>query len=126
MERHSRFVMLVKVAGKGTDSVVSALVEQLGKLSSALRSTLTWARGMELADHKRLAAATGFAVCFCAPRCPWQQGTNENTNRLLRQYLPKKTDLSEHSQSTLDDIAARLNHGHERFSDTRPPQISSR
>lgn len=102
--------MLVKVTGKDTDSVVSALVEQLGKLPSALRSTLTWDRGMELADHKRFAAATGFAVYFCDPRSPWQRGTNENINRLLHQYLPKKTDLSEHSQSSLDDIAARLNH----------------
>jgi IS30 family transposase len=109
VERHSRYVMLVKVAGKDTESVVSALIEQSRKLPSELYQSLTWDRGKELAGHKRLALASDVEVYFCDPRSPWQRGSNENTNRLLRQYLPHGTDLSLHSQAQLSAIARQLN-----------------
>lgn len=109
VERQSRYTMLVKLEGKDTRSVVAALTRQVKKLPSQLRLTLTWDRGMELATHKVFTMATDTQVYFCDPRSPWQRGTNENTNRLLRQYLPKKTDLSVHSQAELNKIAARLN-----------------
>ena len=109
VERHSRFTMLVKVNGKDTETVVSALIKQVKKLPYDLRCSLTWDRGMELAQHKRFTIATDLQVYFCDPRSPWQQGTNENTNRLLRQYFPKATDLSVHSQSELNQVALRLN-----------------
>jgi IS30 family transposase len=109
VERHSRYVMLVKVAGKDTESVVSALIEQSRQLPSELYQSLTWDRGKELAGHKRLALASDVEVYFCDPRSPWQRGSNENTNRLLRQYLPQGTDLSLHSQAQLTAIARQLN-----------------
>ena len=109
VERHSRYVMLVKVANKDTESVVSALIKQSKKLPRELYQSLTWDRGKELADHKRLAMATDVEVYFCDPRSPWQRGSNENTNRLLRQYLPHGTDLSLHSQAQLSAIARQLN-----------------
>jgi IS30 family transposase len=109
VERHSRYVMLVKVANKDTESVVSALIKQSSKLPGELYRSLTWDRGKELADHKRLALASDVAVYFCDPRSPWQRGSNENTNRLLRQYLPHGTDLSLHSQAQLSAIARQLN-----------------
>src|SRR3979490_3276734 len=109
VERHSRYVMLVKVTNKDTESVVSALIKQSQQLPSELYRSLTWDRGKELADHQRLTLATEVEVYFCDPRSPWQRGTNENTNRLLRQYLPKRTDLSGYPQSELDKIALRLN-----------------
>jgi len=109
VERHSRFTMLVKVKGKDTHSVVSALSKQVRKLPDQLRKSLTWDRGVELADHKTFTVATDAAVYFCDPRSPWQRGTNENTNRLLRQYFPKGTDLSIHSQSELNNVARKLN-----------------
>src|SRR5258705_9732809 len=90
--------MLVKVANKDTDSVVSALIKQSLRLPSELYRSLTWDRGKELADHQRLTLATEVEVYFCDPRSPWQRGSNENTNRLLRQYLPRGTDLSLHRQ----------------------------
>ena len=105
VERHSRYVMLVKVANKDTESVVTALIKQSRKLPSELYRSLTWDRGKELADHKRLALAADVEVYFCDPRSPWQRGSNENTNRLLRQYLPHGTDLSLHSQAQLSAIA---------------------
>ena len=101
--------MLVKVNGKDTETVVSALIKQVKKLPYDLRCSLTWDRGMELAQHKRFTIATDLQVYFCDPRSPWQRGTNENTNRLLRQYFPKATDLSVHSQSELNQVALRLN-----------------
>ena len=101
--------MLVKVDGKDTTTVVDALAIQVQTLPVQLRVSLTWDRGMELADHKRFTVATDVAVYFCDPRSPWQRGTNENTNGLLRQYFPRKTDLSVHSQADLDAVAARLN-----------------
>jgi IS30 family transposase len=109
VERHSRYVMLVKVANKDTESVVSALIKQSQRLPSELYRSLTWDRGKELADHQRLTLATEVEVYFCDPRSPWQRGSNENTNRLLRQYLPHGTDLSLHSQAKLSAIARQLN-----------------
>jgi IS30 family transposase len=109
VERQSRFTMLVKVEGKDSETVVSALSKQVQHLPSELRRSLTWDRGMELAQHKRFTVATNLQVYFCDPQSPWQRGTNENTNRLLRQYFPKGTDLSVHSQADLNAIALRLN-----------------
>jgi IS30 family transposase len=109
VERTSRFTMLVKIDGKDTTSVVSALIRQVQNLPAELRRSLTWDRGMEMARHKEFTVATDVQVYFCDPQSPWQRGTNENTNRLLRQYFPKGTELSGHSQSDLDSIAARLN-----------------
>jgi IS30 family transposase len=109
VERQSRFLMLVQVDGKDTGSVVDALVRQVQQLPQGLMSSLTWDRGMELAQHKRFAVAADVAVYFCDPHSPWQRGSNENTNGLLRQYLPRGSDLSAHSQDDLDAIALRLN-----------------
>jgi IS30 family transposase len=109
VERHSRFCMLVKVHGKDTTAVVNALSQHLGKLPASLRRSLTWDRGLEMAQHKSFTMATDVQVYFCDPQSPWQRGSNENTNGLLRQYLPKKSDLSQFTQSDLDEIALRLN-----------------
>jgi IS30 family transposase len=109
VERHSRFTILVKVPGKDTATVVAALSRQVRKLPASLRRSLTWDRGLELASHKSFTVATKVNVYFCDPQSPWQRGTNENTNGLLRQYFPKKTDLSKYSQSELDKVALRLN-----------------
>jgi len=109
VERHSRFAMLIKVRGKDTASVVSALSKQVRQLPVQLRRSLTWDRGKEMADHKNFTIATDVQVYFCDPRSPWQRGSNENTNGLLRQYFPKRTDLSDYSQSYLNKIALRLN-----------------
>jgi IS30 family transposase len=109
VERSTRFTMLVKVKGKDTKSVVDALAKQATRLPQELKKSLTWDRGAELADHKRFTVATDIDVYFCDPSSPWQRGTNENTNRLLRQYFPKGTDLSVHSQAHLNKIALRLN-----------------
>ncbi len=109
VERHTRYVMLAKVANKDTSSVVSALIKQSRKLPSELYKSLTWDRGKELADHKRFKLATNADVYFCDPHSPWQRGSNENTNRLRRQYFPKGTDLSVHSQAKLNAVARELN-----------------
>jgi len=109
VERHSRYVMLVKVANKDTESVISALIKQSQRLPRELYKSLTWDRGKELADHPRLKLETDIDVYFCDPHAPWQRGSNENTNRLLRQYLPRGTDLSVHSQAKLSAIARQLN-----------------
>jgi IS30 family transposase len=109
VERRSRYVLLAKVANKDTASVVATLVRQVQHLPRELRRSLTWDRGKELADHKRLTLATDLEVYFCDPHSPWQRGTNENTNRLLRQYFPKGTDLSVHSQAKLNAVARELN-----------------
>jgi len=109
VERHSQFVMLVHVEGKDGDSVVKALVRRVQRLPQRLMASLTWDRGMELAHHKRFSVATDVDVYFCDPQSPWQRGSNENTNGLLRQYLPKGSDLSVYSQNDLDAIALRLN-----------------
>ena len=109
VERHSRYVMLAKVAKRDTQTVVTALIEQAKQLPDELYQALTWDRGKELTDHKRFTLATDIAVYFCDPHSPWQRGSNENTNRLLRQYFPKRTDLSVHSQERLDEVARELN-----------------
>jgi IS30 family transposase len=109
VERHSRFVMLVQVDGKDSNSVISALIRQAGRLPEGMMSSLTWDRGAELAMHKRFTMATDAHVFFCDPRSPWQRGSNENTNGLLRQYLPKGSDLSGYTQTDLDGIALKLN-----------------
>ncbi|AFE09135.1 IS30 family transposase [Corallococcus coralloides DSM 2259] len=109
VERHSRFTMLVKVAGKDSTSVVRALTRAARKLPRELRRSLTWDRGTELAKHRELAMATDFSIYFCEPQKPWQRGTNENTNRFLRQYFPDGTDVSTFTQRQLDAVARRLN-----------------
>jgi len=109
VERHTRFVMLIKVPGKDTSSVVSALTRHVCKLPLELRRSLTWDRGHEMADHKKFTIATNVQVYFCDPQSPWQRGSNENTNGLLRQYFPKKTQLSGYSQAYLDAVALQLN-----------------
>lgn len=109
VERHSRFVMLVKIDGKNSDGVVAALIREAGRLPAELMTSLTWDRGMELAAHRHFTAATNAAVYFADPSSPWQRGTNENMNGLLRQYLPKGSDLSRHSQTDLHLIADKLN-----------------
>ena len=109
VERHSRYVMLAKVKNKDTESVVSALIKQSKKLPSELYKSLTWDRGKELADHRRFTMETNIDVYFCDPSSPWQRGSNENTNGLLRQYFPKGTDLSVHSQTRLNAVARQLN-----------------
>ena len=109
VERHSRFLMLIKVSGKDTAVVVAALSKHVRKLPATLRRSLTWDRGLEMAKHKEFTVATNVQVYFCDPQSPWQRGTNENSNLLLRQYFPRGTDLSVHSQAHLDKIALRLN-----------------
>ncbi|GAD24604.1 transposase [Acidovorax sp. MR-S7] len=109
VERHSRFALLVQVDGKDTASVVQALTREVKRLPEGLMKSLTWDRGMELAQHRTFSMATDVDVFFCDPRSPWQRGTNENTNGLVRQYLPKGADLSIYSQADLDPIAMRLN-----------------
>lgn len=114
VERRTRFVMLIKLAGKDTTGVIAALTQHVRKLPAELRRSLTWDRGHEMADHAKFTVATKVQVYFCDPQSPWQRGSNENTNGLLRQYFPKGTDLSGYTQSYLNQIALRLN--------TRPRQ----
>jgi IS30 family transposase len=109
VERNTRYAMLVKVTGKDTETVINALIKNARKLPEELYKSLTWDRGKEMADHKRFTLATDIQVYFCDPQNPWQRGTNENTNGLLRQYLPKGTDLSGYSQAKLNAVARRLN-----------------
>lgn len=109
VERQTRYVMLVKVGSKDTETVVNALIKNARKLPRELYQSLTWDRGKEMADHKRFTVATDVSVFFCDPQNPWQRGTNENTNGLLRQYFPKGTDLSIYSQAQLNAVARRLN-----------------
>jgi IS30 family transposase len=109
VERQSRFVIIVKVANKQTETVVAALIKAVRKLPVALRKSLTWDRGHELAHHAQFTVATDVKMYFCDPASPWQRGSNENTNGLLRQYYPKGTDLSGVSQAQLDTVARKLN-----------------
>lgn len=109
VERHTRFAMLIKVDSKDTATVVGALAKHVRRLPAQLRRSLTWDRGKEMADHKAFTVATDVKVYFCDPRSPWQRGSNENTNGLLRQYFPKGKDLSIYPQAYLDKIAKRLN-----------------
>jgi len=109
VERHTRYVMLAKIPSRDTETVINALIKQANKLPRELYRSLTWDRGKELTDHKRFTLATDIKVYFCDPQSPWQRGSNENTNRLLRQYFPKRTDLSVHSQAHLNWVARELN-----------------
>jgi IS30 family transposase len=109
VERKTRYVMLVKIPSKDTETVINALIKHAHKLPDELYKSLTWDRGTELSDHKRFTLATDIKVYFCDPQNPWQRGTNENTNGLLRQYFPKGTDMSVHSQSKLNAVARQLN-----------------
>ena len=109
VERHSRFLMLVKVDGKDTATVTRALADQIKRLPDELKGSLTWDRGTEMADHKSFTVATDLKVFFCDPQSPWQRGSNENTNGLLRQYFPEGTDLRDFSQPDLDQVARKLN-----------------
>ena len=109
VERHTRYVMLAKVNGKDTKTVIDVLIKQARKLPRELYKSLTWDRGKELSDHQRFKLATDIDVYFCDPQSPWQRGSNENTNGLLRQYFPKGTDLSVHSQRHLNNVACQLN-----------------
>jgi transposase, IS30 family len=109
VERHSRFAMLIKVPSKETAAVVAALSQHVRKLPTTLKRSLTWDRGLEMAKHQDFTVATDVQVYFCDPQSPWQRGTNENTNLLLRQYFPRGTDLSGYSQAQLDQVALRLN-----------------
>ena len=109
VERHSRYVMLAKVSDNKTATVISALIKQARKLPSELYKTLTWDRGSEMTNHKHFTLATDIQIYLCDPKSPWQRGSNENTNRLLRQYFPKGSDLSVHSQQKLSQVARQLN-----------------
>lgn len=109
VERHTRYVMLVKVASKDTETVINALIDNARQLPQELYQSLTWDRGKEMADHKRFTMATDIDVYFCDPHSPWQRGSNENTNGLLRQYFPKGIDISEYSQAQLNEVARKLN-----------------
>jgi len=109
VERQTRYLMLVKVGAKDTETVVTALIKNARKLPQELYKSLTWDRGKEMADHKRFTLATDVQVYFCDPQSPWQRGSNENTNGLLRQYLPKGIDVSIYSQAKLNAMARQLN-----------------
>ena len=121
VERHTRYVMLAKVPNRETQTVVNALIKQARKLPDELYKSLTWDRGKELAEHRRFTMETDIAVYFCDPQSPWQRGSNENTNRLLRQYFPRGTDLAPHSQAELNRIARRLNERPRKTLDFRTP-----
>ena len=109
VERQTRYVMLAKVASKDTETVVNALIKNARKLPQELYKSLTWDRGKEMAGHQRFTLATDVQVYFCDPQSPWQRGSNENTNGLLRQYLPKGIDISSYSQAKLNAVARQLN-----------------
>jgi IS30 family transposase len=109
VERHTRYVMLVRVSRKDTETVINALIKHAHKLPRELYKSLTWDRGKEMADHKRFSLDTNIKVYFCDPQSPWQRGSNENTNGLLRQYFPKGMDLSGIHQNRLNAVARRLN-----------------
>lgn len=109
VDRKSRYTLILKLSGKDAGSVNQALTDKFQDLPPKLRQSLTWDRGMELAKHLELTASTGVQVYFCDPQSPWQRGTNENTNGLIRQYFPKKTCLAQFTQEELDQVAAQLN-----------------
>lgn len=109
VDRKSRYTIILKLNGKDSESVNTALKEKYAKLPDELKKTLTWDRGMELAKHEDFTEQTNMPVYFCDPQFPWQRGTNENTNSLIRQYFPKKTCLAQHSQKRLDEVAFELN-----------------
>ncbi|MEW8125300.1 MAG: IS30 family transposase [Candidatus Thiodiazotropha endolucinida] len=121
VERKSRFAMLIKVTGKDINTVVSAISRHIKRLPVELRQSVTWDRGSEMANHKDFTVATDAKVYFCDPSSPWQRGTNENTNRLLRQYFPKKTDLSVYTQRELSQVAKKLNQRPRKVLDFQTP-----
>jgi IS30 family transposase len=121
VERQTRYVMLVKVGGTDTETVVNALIKHAHKLPQELYKSLTWDRGKEMAAHKRFTIATEIKVYFCDPQNPWQRGTNENTNGLLRQYLPKGVDISAYSQARLNAVARKLNERPRKTLDFKTP-----
>ena len=123
MERDSRFVLLAKVTNKDTQSVTTALIKQARKLPRELYKSLTWDRGSEMAGHRHFTIATSIDVYFCDPQSPWQRGSNENTNRLLRQYFPKGTDISGFSQAKLSAVARQLNEGLRKTSHHQTPAV---
>lgn len=109
VERHTRYVMLVKVASKDTETVINALIDNARQLPRELYQSFTWDRSKKMADHKRFTLATDIDVYFCDPHSPWQRGSNENTNGLLRQYFPKGLDIATYSQDQLNEVARKLN-----------------
>jgi IS30 family transposase len=109
VERHSRFLMLLKLSSKNADRVANVLARHVKQLPRQLRRSLTWDRGLAMAEHQSFSVASDIKVYFCDPQSPWQRGSNENTNGLLRQYFPKGTDLSKYSQAQLNRVALRLN-----------------
>ena len=109
VERHTRYVMLARVRTKDTETVINALIKQARKLPRELYKSLTWDRGKEMADHQRFSLATDIQVYFCDPQSPWQRGSNEQINGLLRQYFPKGMDLSAIHQNKLNAVARQLN-----------------
>lgn len=121
VERQTRYVMLAKINGKNSKTVIDALIKQAHRLPRELYRSLTWDRGCEMADHKQFTLATDIDVYFCDPQSPWQRGSNENTNGLLRQYFPKGTDLSRHSQAKLNAVARQLNERPRKTLDYRTP-----
>ena len=121
VERQTRLVMLVRVPSKDTKTVIDALIKQAHKLPRELYKSLTWDRGKEMADHKRFSLDTDIKVYFCDPRSPWQRGSNENTNGLLRQYFPKGMDLSNIHQNRLNAVARQLNERPRKTLDFRTP-----
>ncbi len=121
VERHTRYVMLIRVKSKDTKTVINALIKHAHKLPRELYKSLTWDRGKEMADHKRFSLDTDIKVYFCDPRSPWQRGSNENTNGLLRQYFPKGMDLSNVHQNRLNAVARQLNERPRKTLDFRTP-----
>jgi IS30 family transposase len=109
VERSTRYLLLMKLEKNTAEAVRTAMAEKIRLLPSELKRSITWDRGTEMAEHLKFTVATGVQIYFCDPRSPWQRGTNENTNGLLRQYFPKSTDLSVHSQAELDAVAQQLN-----------------
>ena len=123
VERQSRFTMLVKVDDRTAVTVCAAIAASIQRLPAALRCTLTWDQGKEMADHAAFSIASGVRVYFCDPSSPWQRGTNENTNGLLRQYFPKGTDLSGYSPAHLQQVANELNTRPRKILDWRTPTV---
>jgi IS30 family transposase len=109
VDRKTRFTIMLKLKGKDAASLNKALISAFNKMPIAMKKTLTWDRGMELAKHEEFTKATNIPFFFCDPQSPWQRGTNENTNSLIRQYFPKKTCLAQHSQKKLNEVAKQLN-----------------
>jgi IS30 family transposase len=122
VERNSRYTRLVRLTGKDTETVISALIKEFSQMPAKLRKSLTWDRGMEMANHTVLSNTTDISVFFCDPKSPWQRGTNENTNGLIRQYFPRKTPLGHLTQKELDIVSGELNRRPRRILDYRTPE----